>query len=382
MKKVVEISKKDKIRKINEALNCDPVDVELLRFLATTKGGLITDDIRRRAWPKLLNINPFAIDNVKYEIKEHKDYNQVVLDVNRSMRRFPKAMNPKERNVLQSQLTEIILWVLIRNPELNYYQGFHDICVTFLLICGVKSSKLMLDRLSTHHLRDFMDRTMDSTRHILNYLNPIIDKVNEELACFMEKAEVGTIFALSWLITWYGHVLSNPKSVRRLYDLFLSSHPLMPIYLAAQIVIYRSDEVLSSTCDMPTIHHLLSNIPSNLPLEDIISKAVLLYELYPPQSLAKEAALFYDKSLSVLRYKQFELAARNQRPDFVLKSKKVVLKDQIMDQEANKISQTFGINRQGAKWMIYAVTGALGAAAVALSSVAVEWVPEAISYLI
>lgn len=47
------------------------------------------------------------------------------------------------------------------------------------------------------------------------------------------RAEVGTIFCLSWLITWYGHVLEDTKQTVRLYDFFLASHPLMPIYLAA-----------------------------------------------------------------------------------------------------------------------------------------------------
>ena len=52
------------------------------------------------------------------------------------------------------------------------------------------------------------------------------------------RAEVGTIFCLSWLITWYGHVLDDAKHTVRLYDFFLASHPLMPIYLAAAVRIH------------------------------------------------------------------------------------------------------------------------------------------------
>lgn len=102
-----------------------------------------------------------------------------------------------------------------------------------------------------------MDPTMDKTRHILNYLIPIVHKANSQLAEFLDRyksiicfiklvfyiivsfsnfrSEAGTIFALSWLITWYGHVLSDPKHILRLYDFFLACHPLMPIYLAAQV---------------------------------------------------------------------------------------------------------------------------------------------------
>lgn len=52
---------------------------------------------------------------------------------------------------------------------------------------------------------------------------------------FINRAEVGTIFALSWLITWFGHVLSDFRHVVRLYDFFLACHPLMPIYFAAVV---------------------------------------------------------------------------------------------------------------------------------------------------
>jgi len=43
------------------------------------------------------------------------------------------------------------------------------------------------------------------------------------------------MFCLSWLITWYGHVLSDFKHIVRLYDFFMACHPLMPIYLAADV---------------------------------------------------------------------------------------------------------------------------------------------------
>lgn len=71
------------------------------------------------------------------------------------------------------------------------------------------------------------------------------------MALCLCSAEVGTIFALSWLITWFGHVLSDFRHVVRLYDFFLACHPLMPIYFAAVVGIggmvkdlLRSSEVV------------------------------------------------------------------------------------------------------------------------------------------
>lgn len=73
-------------------------------------------------------------------------------------------------------------------------------------------------------------------REIQIDLNPAVSLLNSSLCiCVSFRAEVGTIFALSWLITWFGHVLSESKHTLRLYDFFLSSHPLMPIYLAATV---------------------------------------------------------------------------------------------------------------------------------------------------
>ena len=123
--------------------------------------------------------------------QNHKDYNQVVMDVRRSLRRFPKGqgsgvtccvrrrsttffpshvrwfsllcsspvllcsagMRAEERAVLQEQLVDIILDVLLRNPPLHYYQGFHDIAVTFLLVVGERMAIPMVETLSNHHLR-------------------------------------------------------------------------------------------------------------------------------------------------------------------------------------------------------------------------------------
>ena len=49
-----------------------------------------------------------------------------------------------------------------------------------------------------------------------------IQKRSPEVHDFLEQCEVGTIFALPWMITWFGHVLPDYEDVVRLYDFFLS----------------------------------------------------------------------------------------------------------------------------------------------------------------
>lgn len=49
------------------------------------------------------------------------------------------------------------------------------------------------------------------------------------------RSDVGHMFALSWLITWFAHVINDPDSIFRIFDFFLGTHPLMPIYLGAAV---------------------------------------------------------------------------------------------------------------------------------------------------
>ncbi|XP_067163731.1 TBC1 domain family member 20 isoform X3 [Apteryx mantelli] len=342
--------KKRKVAEIYQALNSDPIDVAALRRMAISEGGLLTDEIRCKVWPKLLSVNTDDLPPLPgKELRENnKDYQQVLLDVRRSLRRFPPGMPDDQREGLQEELIDIILHVLKRNPQLHYYQGYHDIVVTFLLVVGDRLATALVEKLSTHHLRDFMDPTMDNTKHILNYLMPIIDQVNPEVHDFMQSAEVGTIFALSWLITWFGHVLSDFRHVVRLYDFFLACHPLMPIYFAAVI-------------------------PQDLPYETLISRAGDLFVQFPPSELAREAAQQQAERTAASTFKDFELASVQQRPDTVLRQR---FRERLRGEERTKSILTKPRTNRFVKLAVMGLTVALGAAALAVVKSALEWAPK------
>ncbi|XP_059364977.1 TBC1 domain family member 20 isoform X1 [Carassius carassius] len=372
--------KKQKLLDIHQALNSDPVDIETLQRAALSEGGLLTDDIRRKVWPKLLSINVYNLPaKPSKDVREdHKDYRQVVLDVRRSMRRFPKGMRVDEREVLQEQLIDIILDVLRRNPQLHYYQGYHDIVVTFLLVVGERMTIAIMEKLSNHHLRDFMDPTMDSTKHILNYLMPILERVDRELHDFMIRSEVGTIFALSWLITWYGYVLSDFRHVLRLYDFFLASHPLMAIYFAAVTVLYRQKEVKSSECDMASVHHLLSQMPQDLPYEELIGRAQSLFISCPPSLLTQSAALQSHNIIAISTFTDFQTSTLRQRPDSVLRQQ---LHKRHENQLTLPMSTQPASTNQLIKMAVWGLSATLGAAALAVAQTAMDWAPEFLSQI-
>lgn len=96
------------------------------------------------------------------------------------------------------------------------------------------------------------------------------------------------MFALPWYLTWFGHSLNQYKDVVRLYDFFLSTPPMMPLYVAASLVVERRDVVFEQGCDMAMIHCMLSKIPDDLDFEKILQRALIYYKNHPPKKLESD----------------------------------------------------------------------------------------------
>lgn len=167
----------------------------------------------------------------------------------------------------------------------RYFQGYHDVAITFLLVVGEEVAFHVMEILSTNHLVECMQETMEPTQHRLMYLYPIIRResaklcdyllrcvantIHSVLRCkfkikFHFRSSVGTLFALPWFLTWFGHSLNSYRSVVRLYDYFLASPFLMPLYVTVTIVLYREDDIFKEDCDMASLHCLLSQVWQSL----------------------------------------------------------------------------------------------------------------------
>ncbi|KAL1512996.1 hypothetical protein ABEB36_002484 [Hypothenemus hampei] len=280
---------KAKRKQIETALSSECTPLLTWKSLAISRFGLVSDDLRFTAWPLLLEVDPSTDEKNPslQELSDHPEYNQVILDVNRSLKRFPPGIPYERRVALQDQLTVLILRVIIKYPHLRYYQGYHDVAITFLLVVGEAAAFRIMEKLSTENLRECMEPTMEKTDYRLNYIYALLYNVDRDLHDFMDKAGVGTMFALPWYLTWFGHSLNQYKDVVRLYDYFLATPPLMPLYVATALVIFRRDEIFAEGCDMASIHCLLSKIPDNLDFETILIDAMRYYEKYPPEKLEK-----------------------------------------------------------------------------------------------
>ncbi|XP_064459771.1 TBC1 domain family member 20-like [Ornithodoros turicata] len=265
-----------------------------LKSIAINELGLVSDGVRRLVWPKIGGVNVYETSPrpALEDIENHPYYQQVVLDVKRSLRRFPPSVAEAQRIALQDKLVFMIMRVLMKNPELHYYQGYHDICVTILLVLGEEVGFLLVEKLSRTNLSVFMEKTMAHTAELLEHVYQIFEHENPKLKSFLEAAGVGIMFCLSWVITWFGHVLSDYDTVVRLFDLFLASHSWMPIYLSAAIVMHKQEEILALDCDLAPVHSYLSRVvEEELPFEDLIIRAGELMAKHPPAKIRQERAL-------------------------------------------------------------------------------------------
>ncbi|KAL9923176.1 TBC1 domain family member 20 isoform X2 [Glossina fuscipes] len=261
-----EIEKRHKIEKLLLE-GGGHIEIDILRELARSDYGLVTDDLRRTLWPALVGVDVKCLLPAPKlcDFETHPEYNQVVLDVNRSLKRFPPGIPYEQRIALQDQLTVLIMRVICKYPDLRYYQGYHDVAVTFLLVAGEEIAFAVMDVLSTNHFSECMQETMDATQRRLLFIWPVVNFENPELFNFLQHSGVGTMFALPWYLTWFGHSLNSYKAVVRL-----------------------ADELFLQDCDMASIHLLLSKLPENLPIEQLLNISSHLYDKYPMTTIKKE----------------------------------------------------------------------------------------------
>jgi len=186
------------------------------------------------------------------------------------------------------------------SERLRYYQGFHDVGSIVLSTLGGTSlpispaltgsttetsspSDLELARtaadsmgmtlacqvllqMSQQHLRDPMRADFLQLQTALKLvLMPMIAAFDGEVHSHLYDCDMEPFFAISWIITWFSHDVRDTAVVKRLFDFFLVSHPMMPIYMSVAMTIHPLNriEVLSTDCDFACVHNALANLPKN-----------------------------------------------------------------------------------------------------------------------
>ncbi|VDD92849.1 unnamed protein product [Enterobius vermicularis] len=306
---------------LTEHRGCLHLYINELRQFATSPGGLVSDEIRAVIWPILEAcpeddlLSAPSVSDSDFEsarssfsdgeeddpltptieskvtslsdLKRHVEWGQVELDVNRTLARFPPNISEGRRKELQDELTPLVVRILHECPQFHYYQGFHDVCLTLLLVLGAESAERVGRKLARYgSFKWYLSQTLeDSVLKELSLMYIMLWKEDSELEHAMRSVQLGALFALSWPLTWFSHALHHYEQVVVCFDLFLAAHPLMPVYLTSAFVLWRGSALLTRPREMPMYHHFLNNMPDEIPIEALISDAQALYRMMPPVTL-------------------------------------------------------------------------------------------------
>ena len=184
----------------------------------------------------------------------------------------------------KNDLSSLITQVLREHPMLSYFQGFHDIVQVFLLVLGPDQAAEAVSHLSLLRIRDFMLPSLSPSMAHLHLLPTILYVADAKL--YHHLSQTQPFFALAATITLYAHDIQEYGQIARLFDFLIAQPTVMSIYLFVVIILSRHAELFEIPADEPEmLHSILSKLPKPLELEDLISKAVSLFDTHPPETL-------------------------------------------------------------------------------------------------
>ena len=206
-----------------------------------------------------------------------------------------KLLLKKKQNRLLNFINLTLIQSYTPKIKLRYYQGYHDISCIILNVLGgrgkytsthhtVNSEDVQLQAkntaqamglelstnvlaiLSHSHLADMMQDNFESlTKALRLIVFPLVQHLDQEVHLHLMDCDMEPFFCLPWIITWFSHDLRDTALVKRLFDLFIASHPLMPIYVSVAMMLHPSNriEILNADPDFASLHRVLAGLPLN-----------------------------------------------------------------------------------------------------------------------
>lgn len=267
-------------------------------------------------WPLLLGVQGAAGPGEAQQFAElacstHKDSHVVECDMARSLWSFTEGWGEEERAAKRAALRRVLDAAIAGNAgDLFYYQGLHDIAAVLLFVCGEPTAYRLLRALATCHLRDCTRPDLAAATETLRLLYPILQQCDPDLHAYIvglqEPALEVPYFALSWYMTWFAHDVPSLPQIARLFDLFLSSHPLMPLYVAAVAIKGQRQQILECGDDGLAVYSTLKKMrflqPGQLSADELAQQAAALYQAVPPAQLARQRDIQLEHSAAIDAY--------------------------------------------------------------------------------
>ena len=132
----------------------------------------------------------------------------------------------------------------------------------------------------------------------LRLLPDILDRADPKLRRHLDCVE--PFYALSGTLTMYAHNIEVYHDIARLFDVFLAREPVFSIYMFAQIVLDRRDEIFE--IDEPDmLHVILGKVPPKMDLDALIVDSITLFADYPPEKLRSWRSISSSSCLKTVR---------------------------------------------------------------------------------
>ena len=185
------------------------------------------------------------------------------------------------------------------------------------MVCGEAASYPLLERLVLCHLRDCTRATLEPVQALLGLLFPLLAQADPQLHAFLQRSGVQPYFALTWVLTWHVHDVRDLPAAARLFDLFLASTPLLPLYVGVVALLAERNRVLALPCDAAEVHRFLTSLDvlGRLSADALAARALALHREHPPARLQQLAGVRLPKTCAV---NAFPFPLPQQRPDRVL----------------------------------------------------------------
>ena len=280
-------------------------DFKKIRDLALSKGGFLTYDVRKILYKKIYLLNHSNVFNMLYIdynaiINETWDFDKVDIfsektiydelsptcedkvinaDYSRSrILQMAKNLEDKEMaKLITLDLRDFLkLMCRLNNNIYNYYQGYHDLALFFILLYHKRPQYAVsvFQRFSEFNLKELltcqynkkqmidgeydmieMDDTLKILKFIIDYIDPNVkiffeQKEKYEDYSYYKKINKNKIetetpednyiichFALEWIITLFTRFFEDFNNIYRIFDYLIVSHSLAIYFLCAEIII-------------------------------------------------------------------------------------------------------------------------------------------------
>lgn len=234
-----------KLKRVIVANALQNEDLASLEHLGTSRFGFVNSQLRSQAWLSILQSRvkgSHACGSLK---EPHKDEYQVNLDVNRS---FSFIKDSSEKLQLRDLLYDTIVKTLRKFPQLNYYQGYHEVVSVFVLVCDRDSLNETVELFTLLYLRDYMMDSLQCTLEQLEVLSQFIMERDADLAKILQLNQKKPIFAIASVLTLLIHNFENfeeDSPIFSIFDIVITTNNLSNLFVVyTELLIYFKEPIL------------------------------------------------------------------------------------------------------------------------------------------